>query len=802
MNKLTFLSILALLLVSCDAFQDFQTAQKESSNGIKVVRINYSPDYTHFSIDLKMDESFKPYLLTDSSKVKIKITEWMNEYEICSEASRSQLIDVANIKVQELSKLHLKGLVLVDLTLPAEMVEQEQAAVTELKAIFPTNLYAAFINKDGVSESLPITPYVLKNYFKPQKTTNKALYRSIVCKLDEINGRNSRYYPNIPRDSSFSVLPLEQKFVLILSDGKVYRDNLPMDPLHYDLEQTLVQLGDSTVTSPLYYVNFKKNTDSDAPQDVNPGNTHDSRPIMELICKQTNGLYFEKPDWKAFTDDLLRNSDFPNIDYRFTFVNPDFKVYRGQKHFLQIECFAGDSLYASTVESCILGSIYNPLVVNGLSTTQVILQGIMLSALMMFFIYVIMQLVIPFIRYHYFKKKHVTHYISKNTSYNGMMVSQTCYYCKAPFEEGDEIVVKCKHILHKSCWDENEYKCPEFGRKCRSGSHYYNQENLLDKRNATLYLTWIFYSLLGGLLAWILFTLRVQNQDWTVIYLITHIYNLAPNAPETAEAIEKYGSQLFFLPFFGFAISLCLTFFLSLLVSYGHWKKRLSICSIKALVAGLGGGIAFIIGCVISLLLDLDDNSFLIDWIPWCLTEFIIAFIVAYGTDIKLKRVLKGAAIAIIFGLGSMYFWSFTYERGLDSRLLCLFSCLIYGVGLGVSLAAIAPKSEHYFLRVTGAIKEMDIALYKWMSASLRTKKITIGKSVNCDLQMSWDLQGNIAPIQVEIKMIHGSLFLVALEEGVEFRGTPLKINTKKHLYHGDSFKIARTTFTYVEKDI
>ncbi|MEG1543111.1 MAG: hypothetical protein RR382_01110 [Tannerellaceae bacterium] len=802
MKKLMFLSMLALLLVSCDAFQAFQPTQKKSSNGMNVVRINYFPDYSHFTVDVKMDESLKSCLLTDSSNVKIKTTEWMNEYEVCSEATRSQLIDVTNLKAQELSKLHLTGLVLVDLTLSPEAVERERTAVIELKSIIPDGMYVAFINKDGVSETLPVTPYVLKNYFNSQETSEKPLYRSILCKLDEMNGHSPRYYPSVPQDSSIRNLPLKQKFMVVLSDGNIYKDNLPIDPLHYELEQALIQSGDSMTSTALYYVNYNQSTDADANIDINPEDIHDARPIMELVCRQTNGLYFENPNWKKFTNDLLSNSDLLDIDYRFTFLNPDFKVYRGQKRFLQIECFAGDSLYASTVEPCILGSIYNPLIVNGLPTTEVILQGILLSALIMLFIYVIMQFVVPYIRYQYFKKKYVTHYISQNTSYNGMLVGQSCYYCKAPFEKGDEIIVKCKHVLHKLCWDENEHKCPEFGRNCKSGSHYYNQSNLLDKKNATFYLTWTFYSILAGLLAWILFIWRVQFQDFTVVYLTMHIYNLSPNTPEAAKAIEKYGSQLFFLPSFGFAISLFLTFFLSLLVSYGHWKRRLITCSVKALIAAIGGGVAFIIGCVISLLLDLDDNSFLIDWMPWCLIEFTIAFAVAYGTEIRLKRVLKGAAIATIFGLGSMYFWSFTYERGFDSRLLCLFSYLIYGVGLGVSIASISPRSEHYFLRVTGAIKEIDIALYKWMNAPYRTQKITIGKSVNCDLQISWDLQGDIAPIQAEIKRINGCLYLFTIEKGVELMGKPLKANVKKHLYHGDSFKIARTTFTYIEKDV
>lgn len=801
MKKLTILSVLIFLLVGCDNIQDFQLAQKVSSNGMEIIRINCSPDYSRFTVDIKMDEGLKPCLLTDSSLVKIRTTEWMNEFEKCSQATQPHLIDVTNLKIRELTKLHLRGLVLVDLTLPEEIIKEELAAVKELKAMFSNKLYVAFIGK-GVSESLPVTDYVLKDYFKPQEAS-KNLYRSILCKLDEMNGHPSRYYPDMQQDTAvWHGIPLKQKVLIILSDGRAYNGDAPVDPGHYGLKQELVQSGDSTVNPAIYYVNYQSSVDTDTDADIVLEDITESHPILQLLCRKTSGIYFEKPDWTILTDDLLHDANIPDIDYQFTYLNPDFKVYRGQKRFLRIECFANDSLYASTVYPCTLGSLYNPLVVHGLPTTLVILQGTLLSGLLILSLYGIMQFIIPFVRYQRFRKKYVVHYTSQNMSVGDRMVGQSCYYCKAPLKEGDEIVVKCKHVLHKSCWDENEYKCPEYGRKCKHGTHYYNRFNLFDEHNATFYLPWVVYSLLAGFLAWFLFTLRVHYHDLTVPYLIIQIYDLSLDDPGAIEAIGRHGSRLFFLPFFGFAISLFLAFFLSLLASHGHWLRCLWQSSLKALFAGLGGYLAFTLGCVISLLLDLDDNSFLIDWIPWCLTEFIIAFIVAYGTDIKLKRALKGAACAIVFGLGSMYFWSFTYEHGLDSRLLCLFSYLIYAVGLSVSLAITAPKSEHYFLRVEGPVKEMELALYKWMNVPQKTKKVTIGKSVDCDLQVSWDLESDIAPVQAEIKMIKGGLYVIAIADGIRFMGKPLSINVRERLYHGDSFKIGCTVFTYIEKDI
>ena len=54
-----------------------------------------------------------------------------------------------------------------------------------------------------------------------------------------------------------------------------------------------------------------------------------------------------------------------------------------------------------------------------------------------------------------------------------------------PFETGEKIVVKCGHTMHKTCWDENEYHCPEYSDRCEHGTHYYNRQNLTDSRNAS-----------------------------------------------------------------------------------------------------------------------------------------------------------------------------------------------------------------------------------------------------------------------------------------------------------------------------
>ena len=113
-----------------------------------------------------------------------------------------------------------------------------------------------------------------------------------------------------------------------------------------------------------------------------------------------------------------------------------------------------------------------------------------------------------------------------------------------------------------------------------------------------------------------------------------------------------------------------------------------------------------------------------------------------------------------------------------------------------------APRSERYFLNIKGAVKEMDVALFKWFMND-PAMVVTLGKSIDCSLQMSWDLKGNVAPVHAELRMTSGgNVRMTAIEEGVMVDDKPLEVGKSIDLYHNTSFTIGDTTFTYVERDL
>ena len=795
---------LGILVVGHETIHPDYRPLGEMDKHIRLLRLEFEPDHKRFFLDARLDDSIAYSLLHRDTLLKLQIEESIGN-RAGDPAMQPRLVETRNVMVEEIAKLDLNILALADLTLDSAKIALQQGALKRLKSLLSLrNMHVAFIQDQNVSETLNASDYVLNEYFKADPG-KKYLYRALLAKYDELRGQKSPYFPEVAQDTIARRLTPRQNVLIIFSDGKVYDHDQPIDPEHFALQRAIVEHSDTTARIPIFYVNLGSLDDGDGPGDPDKwtGADKEAETLLSLLCEKTGGNYFESYDENSVLDGILSQFVMDFANYKLTLVNPDLKIYRGLEHKLRLNAYYGDRLIGTDEISYNLGSVYNPVIVNGLTLSQVILQGCLMGLFIIGTLYLIFQLVVPAVRYAIFKRKYVVRY-AKGLAYNGMIVDQSCYYCKAPFKEGDKIVVKCPHVLHKSCWDENEYKCPEYGRQCKTGSHYYNAHRLFDPRNASFYLAWIIAGAIAGLVAWVCFTANTQHTgNYLMQDLIHLIFDVDPNSEAAQTLMEEYGQHLYLLPFYGLNIGFFLTLSLSILTGHGRWLwGRLGLVLLKAIVGGVFSYLSFLLGCVVSIALNFKDNSFLIDWIPWLLSGLVIALAVSYKTDIQLKRAMIGACVSIVFGLGSMYLWSFAFNSQIDMREFLLLSYMIYCVGFAISVAATSPKSSHYFLRVEGPIKGMDIALYKWMNASVLRKRVTIGKSVNCDLQMTWDLQSPIAPEQAMIQMSNGKLYLVALDDGVFFEKKPLRQNVRKRLYHGTKFLIGRTTFTYIEKDL
>ena len=759
MKTCKFLCLAFLLLIAVGCSEGEKDNASTESENLELSDIQFDENYKNFSLGVHFKDTFMPKQRIQLGRVELNVTEYDSDMKEITKSAQPIFVSAKNLRSEKIKDLGIKGLVLVDLSLDEIQIEKQKEAVEGLREfVFEDQLYVAFMQGGAVSKTYPVTDYVIDNYFVKDEAP-KMLYSSIVEKINELKSADSEYFSNTA---------IQNKVLIVFSDGHIYNGDKPIDSKQFEYQEILLNETKQTEKLQFCYVNFNEEKDDEFAVENEVEN------LFTYICKEMGGAYIPEVDMKHIATEVMRGRDSQKVDFMLKLTNPDHKIYRGDERILKVTCmYDGDVIFTGSKKYS-LGSVYKPVIVNGSGMWKVIIQTGVFTLIFLLSIYVIFQFIVPYIHYQIFRYKYVTKYTGPNMSWRGIQVPESCYYCKTPFEVGDEIVVKCEHVMDIDCWKENLYKCPEYGRRCNLGKHYYNDKNIFDPKNAPYYMKWLLSGTLAGFVAWFLFGL----------------YN-------------NYAVGVFAAPYFGFFMCFCLTLALSLFSSHGKWLfKRTAIVLSKALVAGLCGGLSYLLILLALMAFKLKGYFYLIDWIPWAVNGYVIACAVAFKTDIKLKKALMGATISMIFAIASMYLWNYSANSHIDTRDLLLVSCLIYSIGLAASLAINYPQSERYFLKVEGPIKTMEIALYKWMNAQFIDRSVTIGKSVDCNLQMSWDINSAIAPIQAELKMIGGNVYLIPLETGVYFKGKPATIDRRIHLYHGNHFTIGQTKFTYVEHDV
>lgn len=740
---------------------------------LEVTNLIFSDDKKIFTVDTRVVQSIGSVSLTNPDVTfDVKELDYLGRPSF--QASQPDLVDVQRTGAAQVVALNMKMLVLVDLTLPQDMVDKQREAVEEMSTLFTNdNLYIAFIS--GKYETRGImapSKYVLENYFKSVDVEEKRLYNSISRGLALLADQNGPFSD------------VSERVLLVLSDGKLfYDDSFSIDDNYFKTKADLLEKSMQTDDRHLmYYVDIFGDLEIAEEQ-------HDAYPFLSTVCRNTGGCVFDGFSWVQIENEIFKKLQIDYTDYRFVFENPDHKMYSGFGRTLVIDCYYNGGKIASGSTDIVMGSFFKPVLVNPFPVGLMLVRGFIFTMALLSIFFLICQMLIPAIRYRRFKQKFTGQYTDANMSIAGTLVGDTCYYCKAPYVAGDEVVAKCEHSMHMSCWNENGYHCPEYGRNCKQGSHYYNEENRFDFRNAPYYLKWIFAAVLGGLLIWTLYLTTYKGFDSRVIHSIA----------------ERAGVSVDQTPLLYPSFSFILTFILTMAFSFisvrrrGNHARLLSILA-RSCVAGLCSALLFLLATIADIALNLQSGSLIIDWIPWTLSGVAVAFCSSYGTNFKIN--VRSIFVVVAISVGTMFLWSFfCFRLSLDYRPYMVYTYEIFAIGIAIGLAQAEPRSERFFLHASGAIKEMDIALYKWF-ASNPNAVVTIGKSVDCTLEMSWDISPGIGPKKAEIKMLNGALYLFAIEDGITVNDRTLAAGKRIRLYRGRRFRIGNTVFEYQERDI
>ena len=417
------------------------------------------------------------------------------------------------------------------------------------------------------------------------------------------------------------------------------------------------------------------------------------------------------------------------------------------------------------------------------------------------FFFAIMKILIPFIKSKTFSAK----YYKKYEPEYGIQ-KRICCYCKQPIIPGQPVVAKCEHVMHVHCWEENDYRCAEYGQNCKTGiqehvcwDELFTKASFRDCHQAIS-------GILAGLFGWIVYELMGRGAFPGVAEGITNTFLTVGEKTSMLHGLCVSKVQSFL------AIGMLLGFFLSLLFRYNEeYRKKNATIYFKiialSLLSGLIGWLAFAVGGIILCMFALSLTTPVIPWycsLPaYLLFSVCAALSLTIKTSIPIKSAMLGGLLSAVIGFLVLYFSNIAANSHPWMNMLLDF--IIYGGGLGASLVTVRMLAEKYFLVIQNGPKAgTRIPIHKWMNATGGGNKVTIGMTGDCEIQMNWEKTNKVAKEHavLYIDQAKSLPMIKPLAQGVIYNSrATLPAKRPGPLINGDTFQIGDTIFLYEETD-
>lgn len=736
----------------------------------------------------------------DGNKIRFGKLDSVDIKEKGFDKQMIELVGVVDITEKKETSNNLSIVILVDMG--RSITEQQWDQEVEALYKFYDELPKAKIYVSAMDGNITATQYIetrndlenwahLKSPNFDNQRTEKKLYKAIGAKLEEMSNIGNKCYPDIVwnealRDST-------DKMLFVLTNGKIDEDEFYTEAF-YDDKIYLYDIEDNPTVReiPIFCIYFG---------DDNLNESYKSE--LDYICANSGsqfekGKFYESSQIESLKSTILKSIDNLKYDNQLILVNKPGKTYNNQQLIIETEMSNGTYRASGSVGYC-FGTLAKPITISkGDYMWRKVLFGLLIGIAIIILAYVIIQYLIPFLQYKMFLKKYVITYSQYclEAQNKDVSIKCECFYCKDDFHNDDKVVTKCEHIMHLGCWVENHNRCPEYGGQCKTGIYYYNQKKLSDERNAPYFAKWLICGLFGGMVSWILYQMIPHGFIMpefikTLVYSINQLKDNIDTGSLLAFT-NKLQSMLLCGMIFGF----CITFILSFIIEFRkkNWRNMTYIF-IKSIINSIIGFVSFLLGSMVIVAFGKSSSCFWTDWIPWLIFGCSITWMIAYKTEIKFKNAFIGGLVSVILSFINLFV--------VDFPMVGLFSFMIYGAGLGTAIAVVHFISEKYFLKIEGEMKPREIAIYKWMSVSGGNNRVSIGKSVDCVIEMNWDKSPDIANKQVELYMDNDRPYCLAISDGVKVGSNsyPMKKGETMLLTHGTCFEIGNTKFTYIEKD-
>lgn len=696
--------------------------------------------------------------------------------------------------------------VLVDLSIPEEGKKQIYDVIGTLVNSAPDScVYLSFFG-DNISSSKLVTKQNYKG-LEPQfrkSATNKFFYGALYSKLVEFGGGKS--------DLESSVTVLEDKYSKNGAIGIRAKENKdknilfvftegskrPEDEAITFVEVTDYQKNVSHIVPKVYAFYYTGNGFDENVKLTFEGVTS-PRDDNGVVISERRGAYKPSDDLSVVLEDFKQAVQDAMYDFAFVYKATEGKAYSGKTTYIaewkgtQI----GEGVYS-------IGTVENPWPTHEESTMASFFKymiALLVTFLTIVFFICVMKILIPYIKSKSFAFKYYKKYVPEAN-----VQRRICHYCRQDIQPGQMVVVRCKHIMHVGCWQQNGYKCAEYGQNCKTGI----QEHLEWKELFTMNSLRSGYQTIAGICAgfvsWIIYELMGRGGFSAIATGITNVFFF--NEEQKMNLFDTCVMKVSTFLTIGFLLG----FFLSFIFRYNDeyrkkdWKIYLKIIALS-LLSGIIGFLSFAIGAILfCVLLSAIDTTY----IPWyCSLPAYLLFSICTSlsltikSSIPVKSAMIGGICSSIIGFIVLYFSNFTSTRYGWMNMLLDF--VIYGGGLGASLVTVRMLAEKYFLVIQNGVKAgQRIPIHKWMNATGGGNKVSIGMTGECEIQMNWEKSNKVAKehAQLFIDRIKSLPVIKPLATGVIFNTrVELPVGKTSLLSNGDTFKIGDTIFRYVEND-
>lgn len=739
----------------------------------------------------------------DGKRVQNISPELFNNYLVIKE--NGELIPPTSCKVASVTTgqripAEYTFSVLIDLSIPQEGKAQIYQAISNLVNISPTGcVYISFFG-DEITSSIPITPENMETLESDFKKTseNKYLYGALYLKLSEFSTTSSEKEnaiigeSNYKRNSEISrraAKNTDKNILFVFTEGNK-SPSIENDVPFYEVSD---YQEDTTHLVPKVYAFYSTEQGSDV----------NIEEILKAICNPKaagrNGDYKPANDMAQVLSDFQKAVNDNMYDFSFTYCVPASKIYFGKTSYAA-EWKGG----VVGLEDFSIGSAERPWPEHAISASESVYKyivAIIVAILTFGFFFFIMKILIPLFRSKTFETKYYKKYVpEKNIS------SRICHYCKQQIIEGQNVVVKCKHIMHVHCWQQNGYMCAEYGQNCKVGKQEHVEWKELFTLKALKECHQTIAGICAGFVCWILFEFGGRGCfESASKNIVNMFYTPSENLPNLT--IECEGKTSAFL-----TIGLLLGFFLSLVFRYYDeyrkkgWKIALRILGLS-LLAGIIGMFAFAIGAdILCSLVTIIHTSY----IPWycsfpgyLLFSICVSLSLTIKSSIPLKSALIGGGCSSIIGFIVLYFSSLANVSWPWMNMLLDF--IIYGGGLGASMVTVRMLAERYFLVIQNGVRSgQKIPIHKWMNATGGGNKVSIGMTGDCEIQMNWEKSNKVAKEHVQLYVDHEKQLpmIKPLATGVIYNTrAELSVGKPSVLSNNDTFKIGDTIFQYIETE-